>query len=89
MVAQILGWIGSLAFTLCAAPQAVRCWRQGHAEGLSSLFLCIWLMGEVCMLAAVPLQCGWVPWLMISYIGNTLCLLVIIRYHLRPRKVLP
>lgn len=88
MVAQALGWLGSLAFTLCALPQAVQCWRQGHANGLSGCFLSIWLLGEACMLTAVPVQCGWVLWLMMGYIGNTACLLVILRYYLLPRKEL-
>ena len=86
MVAQALGWLGSLAFMLCAIPQAVQCWRQGHARGISPTFLCIWLIGEVCMLTAVPMQCGWVPWLMMGYIGNTACLLIIFHYYLFPRK---
>ena len=89
MVAQIIGWIGSLAFTLCAFPQTVQCWRQGHAKGFSPIFLVIWLMGGVCMMIAVPLQYGWVPWLMMSYIGNTLCVIIILRYYLFPREVLP
>ena len=81
-----LGWIGAIAFTLCAVPQAIQCWRQKHGEGISVLFLCVWLVGEVCMLIAIPCKYGWVWWLMMNYIGNTLSLLVIMRYRFWPKK---
>jgi len=86
MIATFLGWLGAIAFTVCAIPQAVQCWRQGHSEGISILFLLVWLTGEVCMLSAIPLTYGWVSWLMVNYIGNTLSLLVIMRFRLWPRK---
>ena len=85
MTGEILGWIGAIAYAICAAPQAIQCWRQGHGIGLSAGMLWVWLIGGVGMLIAVPLKCGWVPWLMMSYIGNTAALLVIMRYRLWPR----
>ena len=83
---MIIGWIGALAYSICAIPQAVRCWQRGNGEGLSGGMLLIWLVGGASMLVAVPLQCGWVLWLMASYTCNTAALLVIIRYRFWPRK---
>jgi len=83
---MMIGWIGALAYSACAIPQAVQCKRQGHGEGLSAGMLLVWLAGGVSMLVAIPLQCGWVPWLMTSYACNTAALLVIIRYRFWPRK---
>jgi len=83
---EMIGWIGALAYSVCAAPQAVQCWRQGHGEGLSVGMLWVWLIGGVSMLVAIPLQCGWVPWLIASYFFNTTALLVIMRYRFFSRK---
>lgn len=34
MTADILGWIGSIAFMICNLPQAYLIYKQGHAIGL-------------------------------------------------------
>jgi len=86
MIATLLGWLGALAYSVCAIPQAVQCWRRGHGNGLSAGMLWVWLVGGVSMLIAIPLQCGWVPWLLVSYTGNTAALLVVMRYRFLPRK---
>jgi len=83
---DIIGWIGALAFTVCAWPQAIQCWQQGHARGISKILLWIWLAGEVAMLIATPLKLGWISWLMMNYIGNTSALLVIMRYRFFPSE---
>lgn len=81
----ILGWIGSICFAVCGIPQAAQCARQGHARGISMLFLVLWLIGEICYATAMCMEFGWVWWMMTNYIFNTICLLVIFRYRLWPR----
>jgi len=85
MTAWILGWVGSICFGLAGVPQALQCYRQGHSRGLSLLFLGLWLTGEVCYIAAVLLQFGWVGWMMFNYVLNILCILVMGFYYFRPR----
>lgn len=86
MVAAVIGWIGSICFAACGIPQAIRCVQQGHANGLSPWFLILWLIGEVCYVAAVLMQFGWVWWMMVNYIINLICLLVLCRYRFWPKE---
>ena len=78
---EIIGWIGSICFSLCALPQAVASFKQGHSDGISKIFLALWLTGEICML--------WYTWrfgnlpITLNYLANLACLLVIIRYKVR------
>lgn len=86
MTSSILGWIGSFCFSFCGLPQARKAYRDGHCFGLSSAFVLAWMAGEVCYVAAVLLEFGWVGWMMFNYILNTVCLLVILRYKFWPRR---
>lgn len=86
MISEALGWIGAIAFSICAIPQAIRCRKQGNGDGISSAFLWIWLIGEISMLIAIPMQFGFILWLMMNYIGNTIALVVIMKYKFFPRK---
>jgi uncharacterized protein with PQ loop repeat len=83
---EISGWISALTFAICAIPQAVQCYKQGHGDGISMAFLWVWFTGEITGIIAVPLTLGWVPWLLVNYIGNTTALLVIMRYRFFPRR---
>lgn len=67
---NVLGWVGSVCFALCGAPQAAKCVWQGHARGLSLWFLGLWLAGEICYVAAVLTEFGWVAWMMVNYTLN-------------------
>lgn len=46
-IAQILGWIATMLFTLCYVPQIIRMLRQNSVEGVSFLFLAIPLFGNI------------------------------------------
>jgi uncharacterized protein with PQ loop repeat len=81
---NVIGWLGSICFSICAIPQAVLSIKQGHSDGTSSLFLGLWLLGEVCTIAYVLPKLDY-P-LLVNYIGNLACLLVILRYKIRPRS---
>lgn len=82
----LLGWIGSICFAICGAPQAFKCVLDGHGRGLSRLFLSLWLGGELCYVAAVWMEFGWVSWMMVNYILNIVWILVILKYMVWPRN---
>lgn len=79
---EVVGWLGSILFSLCAVPQAWQCYRQKHADGLSWTFLLMWLTGEI--LTAVYVWPTQQYPLLANYFFNGLCLLVILRYRIRP-----
>jgi hypothetical protein len=70
---------------MCGIPQVQQCIRQGNADGLSPLFLFLWLGGEVCYVIATLQEFGWVGWLLTNYVINIVCLAFIIRYKFWPR----
>lgn len=83
-MADIIGWIGSICFALCGVPQAWKCYKEGHALGLSGWFLILWLTGEACYITGVLMKFGWVDWMMFNYVINVFCIIAIIRYKLFP-----
>jgi len=60
------------------------CYKQGHGRGLDWFFLWAWLIGELCMIVYVLPKWDW-P-LLINYLFNLACLLVIFRYKIWERK---
>ena len=79
-----VGYIGSLAFALCALPQAFKSIGDGHSKGLSWGFLLLWLCGEVCTIVY-----SWGYWLLPllgNYVGNMIMLSIILYYKVFPRK---
>jgi len=83
---QIIGWLASICFAMCAAPQAILSYRQGHSKGISKTFLFLWLMGELLMMIYVPLSLGWDGPIMVNLIVNTAFILVILKYMYFPRR---
>lgn len=80
---NLIGWVGTICLALCGVPQAVACWRQGHARGLNTAMLILWFVGEVCYLVATVGEFGCVPWLLTNYGMNLLCLATILFYKWR------
>lgn len=85
MLHELLGWVGSILFALCALPQALQSYRQGHSEGLSWAFLAMWGGGEVATLLYVLEKGNLLP-LLFNYGLNLVFLAVIIWYRAFPRK---
>lgn len=83
--ADIIGWIGSLAFALCGIPQAWQCVREGTARGINPLFIALWLTGELCYVASVLMKFGWVGWMMFNYFMNIGAVFVIGYFLVRDR----
>lgn len=80
----MIGWLGALCFAFCAAPQAIECYKKGHAEGLSTTFLLLWTVGEILTLIAI-VQDAPLGYLLLNYGLNLLFLTVIWYYKLRPQ----
>jgi len=86
MIFEILGWIGAVSFAFCALPQAVQCWKQGHAQGVNVAFLSLWITGEVTTLAYVVGDMG-LKWpLIVNYVMNLLFISVIGYFRIWPKE---
>ena len=81
---ELIGWMSSLLFAICAMPQAYHCWKDGRADGMSTFFLWTWLIGEVLGSIYVISLGNYI--LIFNYVGNLLALLVIVKYKHFPRK---
>ena len=86
MTADIIGWIGSVAFAICGLPQAWECYKNKSAKGINQLFVGLWLIGEVCYVVSVLLKFGWVSWMMFNYLANIFSIVVILYYLIKDRK---
>lgn len=47
VINEVIGWIGSVFFAICALPQAIHTFRTKRSDDLSELFLWFWFLGEV------------------------------------------
>lgn len=81
---ELVGWVGSIAFTICAIPFAWDVYKRGSAEHITSLGLFLWVLGEVCTLTYVLYNKDY-P-LVLNYLGNLCSLIVIVRYKFKPRS---
>ena len=50
---EIIGWIGSIFFAICALPQAIHTFRTKKSDDLSEMFLWLWFWGEVFTLSYI------------------------------------
>lgn len=86
MMTLVLGWIGSICFSACCIPQMLKCMKQGHARGLSPWFLGLWCGGEIFYGTAMYLELGLVAWVLLNYVTNLICILIILRYYFWPTR---
>lgn len=82
---EYVGWIGSMLFALCGVPQAIQSYKQKHSDGLSSVFLLMWFLGEVLSFAYAITKDDVLP-IITNYVLNFSLLLVIIWYRLFPQR---
>lgn len=75
---ELIGWIGSSLLALCAIPLAWECFKQKHANGISNMFIAMWMLGELLTFAYILPKQDY-P-LLLNYSLNIICLLVVIRY---------
>ena len=83
MLADVIGWAGSIAFAVCGLPQAWECIKTKSAKGISAGFIGLWFLGEVCYVASILMKYGWVNWMMFNYLCNILSILIISYYALQ------
>ncbi len=53
MITEIIGWIGSIALSICAIPQVIKTWKTKSANDLSWGFLLLWFKGEILTFAYI------------------------------------
>lgn len=75
-----LGTIGAICFALSGLPQAVKSWKEGHSNGIATLTIILWLIGEICMLAYAIYFYITDLVLIINYTVNFLLVSVIFKY---------
>jgi len=80
----MLGWAGSLLLAFCAIPQAFKSVIEGHSNGISSLFIWMWTLGELFILIYIW-DTGDRP-LIFNYSSNLIFCLIILYYKLIPRR---
>lgn len=44
---DVFGWLSSLLFCICGAPQAYLSFREKTSAGISTSFLLLWIGGEL------------------------------------------
>jgi uncharacterized protein with PQ loop repeat len=81
---EFIGWIGAIAFAICGLPQAIASHKQGHSNGISSFFLALWIIGELCTLTYIIPNKQY-P-LIFNYVFNIIFTLIILWYKLNPRE---
>ena len=81
----IVGIIGSILLALCGLPQAITSIRQKHSEGISSLFLSMWGIGELLVLAYI-LGTSVDLILVANYVVNIVLVGIIAFYKIRKLK---
>ena len=86
-MADIIGWIGSVAFAVCGLPQAWECFKNKSAKGINPYFIGLWLIGEICYVVSVLMKFGWVHWMMFNYTVNIFSIAVITFYIVRDRNI--
>lgn len=70
---------------LCALPQAWKCYKDKHADGLSHGFLFLWGGGEV-LIAFYTFYLG--EWaLLFNYVCNIVLIAIMYYFKLWPKKV--
>jgi len=80
---ETIGWIGSICFALCGAPQAWLSYKQGHSVGVTWSLLILWLIGEICSIIYVVPK-GHIP-LIVNYLANLVFVAIVLYYKIKPR----
>ena len=86
VLADVIGWTGSVAFAFCGIPQAWECIKKKTAQGISPAFIGLWLIGEVCYVISVLMKFGWVGWMMFNYTANIFSIAVITFYLVKDKR---
>jgi len=88
MILESIGWLGAFFFAICGAPQAYESYKNKNSDGIAIMFVILWLLGEIFMLAYVALQPELSLPLIANYIGNLGIVAIIIYYKIYPTREL-
>lgn len=86
MTIETVGYIGAGLLALCALPQMIMTLKDGHARGISSLFLLSWYIGEILMFYFLVMTSNERGPLFYNYLINVIMLTVIVKYKYWERK---
>lgn len=75
-------WLGSILLAICGAPLAYRAYKDGHSDGVDTLFLVIWGLGELFTLSYVLYNFD-LP-LILNYGLNLFFIGVVVKYKIKP-----
>lgn len=85
MFYEVIGWIGFVCFSLSPVPQAIKSFKEKHANGVASYTLIFWMTGETACLVYVWGDKGFwshLP-LVMNYIFNIVFIAVIVYYKIK------
>jgi len=43
---EVVAWMATVILSLCGIPQAIKVFKEGHAEGISGAFIVMYLTGS-------------------------------------------
>ena len=76
---NIIGWVGYMSLAVCGVPQAYQSFTTKTSIGVNTLFLCLWLIGELFAFIYALKHARKAP-LITNYILNIFFISVIIYY---------
>jgi len=80
---ETIGWLSSLLFCICGAPQAYKSWKQKSSNGISTSFLLMWLGGEILGIVYI-LPKNDFP-ILVNYIINLFFISIILYYKINDK----
>jgi uncharacterized protein with PQ loop repeat len=81
-IVNLIGSIGAFMLAICGLPQAIESFKQKNSDGVSTLFITLWFVGEILLLYYVTKTSGDII-LIINYLFNLLIVSVIGYYKIR------
>lgn len=86
MLTVTIGYIAMAFLMLAGIPQAYRIYKQGHAQGVSTYYIVMVLLGFITMMWYVLLTNKSIP-LIVNYVINIISFAIMAWYKAYPRKI--
>lgn len=81
---EFLGYLGSAVLVIASLPQVIKCYRDGHAHGLSAITVWLWTIGMFLLLMYVSLTSLDLA-LLLNYLVNFIFASIMLKYKYFPR----
>lgn len=78
------GWLMAFCFSVLGLPQVILCHKQQHANGVSWIFLILWMLGEIFGFIYILPRFD-IP-LLTNYVLNAVFISIIIYYKVKGAK---